>query len=150
MTVRRGVAATFLLLPVIEIALAVAVSSWIGVGATIISLMALSLVGIVVIRETGRRGWQDLRLAARDGVPPEGGSGRGLTMLVGFLFAVPGYLTAVAGALLLLPPVRKAVRTRSRRWAERQGTWVVSEQFQRRTSGHATSPTVVQGEVVDD
>jgi UPF0716 protein FxsA len=146
---RRGVVAALLLLPVVEIALAVTVSTWIGVGPTIIALLGLSLVGVLVLRETGRRGWQDLRLAARDGVAPESGSGRGLTMLAGFLLAVPGFLTAVLGLLLLLPPVRGVVRRRSRRWVESRGAWQVTEQFTRRT-GPAPSATVVQGEVVDD
>lgn len=152
MRVRRAFTAAFLLLPVIEIAIVVALASWIGVGPVILALLALSLIGILIIRETGRRGWQDLRLAARDGVTPAGRSGRGMTMLSGVLLAVPGFLTAALGALLFLPPVRKAVRTRSRRWAETQGTWVVTEQFQRRASGPASSGPgpVVRGEVVDD
>lgn len=150
MRVRRAFTAALLLLPVIEIAIVVALASWIGVGPVIVALLALSLIGILVIRETGRRGWQDLRLAARDGVTPAGHSGRGMTMLSGVLLAVPGFLTAALGVLLFLPPVRKAVRARSRRWAEKQGTWVVAEQFQRRGSGPASSGPVVRGEVVDD
>lgn len=153
---RRGIAAAFLLLPVAEIAVAVGVSRLIGVGPTLLVLLALTVVGVLVLREAGRRGWQAMRQAAREGAVPAGGDGRALTVLSGILLAVPGFLTALAGLLLMLPPVRRLVRSRTRRWVESQGAWVVVDRFGRPTSrGGRTGPadassTVVQGEVIED
>ncbi|MGH1563144.1 FxsA family protein [Mumia sp. DW29H23] len=153
---RRGIAAAFLLLPVAEIAVAVAVSQLVGVGPTLLALLALSVIGVLVLRDAGRRGWQAMRQATRDGVVPPQGGGRALTVVSGLLLAVPGFLTAAAGLLLFLPPVRSLVRRRTRRWVDRQGTWMVVDRFGRPVQGAGSSASgpasgsVVQGEVVDD
>ncbi|KAA1419876.1 FxsA family protein [Mumia zhuanghuii] len=154
---RRGIAAAFLLLPVVEIAIAVGVASLIGVGPTLLALLVLSVIGVMILRIAGRRKLEMLRAAASDGVVPPVDGGRGPSAIAGILLAVPGFLTALVGLLLLVPPVRRLAARRTRRWAESNGSWVVMDSFRRPAAGRGpvtpgtpAAGTVVQGEVVDD
>ncbi|WP_370613942.1 FxsA family protein [Mumia qirimensis] len=160
---RRGFMAALLLLPVVEIAIAVGVAGLIGVGQTLLALVALSVIGVLILRSAGRRKLQVLRAAAADGIVPPADSG-GPSAVAGVLLAVPGFLTALVGLVLMIPPVRRIAARRTRRWAESKGSWIVTDRFGRpaarpdvasgqSTSGAPAGPaarTVVQGEVVDE
>ena len=116
----RYVLAGVALLPVAEIALAVAVAGWIGVGWTLAALAALSLLGIVVLRRAARAAARTLgpRTVAPTvpAAPPVPGASRAtgadlaLEAAGGVLLTVPGFLTSVAGTLIVLPPTRRVVR----------------------------------------
>src|SRR5262249_26328351 len=111
---RRGLA----LLPIALAALAVAevavfltVAHALGGGWALLLLAASSVAGLALLRREGVRGWRAFRAAADDGRPPGGGVSTSLAGLGGaLLLAVPGFLTAVAGLVLLLPPGRVAAR----------------------------------------
>ncbi|MEU2064685.1 FxsA family membrane protein [Streptomyces sp. NPDC013455] len=80
-------------------------------GPTVFLLLVAGLVaGSVVIKRAGRRAFQSLNAALRQGGAPAGnGGGNGLTTLCGLLLMLPGLVSDAAGLLLLLPPVQKAV-----------------------------------------
>jgi UPF0716 family protein affecting phage T7 exclusion len=132
----RRVLAALLALPVIELAIAIAVAGWIGVWPTVIALFLLSATGFLVLRREGR---QALRALGGQPITPGADLRRrdpadaALVALAGLLLLVPGFLTALGGLVLLIPPVRRWVR---RRIARSAGQWPVGG-----------SP-VIQGEVL--
>jgi UPF0716 protein FxsA len=123
-------------------------------GFTVFLLLLAGLVlGSVVIKRAGRRAFRNLNEALQSGTAPSSGGGSGLLMLGGLLLMLPGLISDVAGLLLLVPPVQKALGRYAERTMERRlrratpGT--LGDAFQqarmRRPDGK-----VVQGEVIRD
>jgi UPF0716 protein FxsA len=102
----RWVLAGFLILPIAELAVFLAIAAEIGVLAALSILLATSLAGAAVIRSAGRETRSQLRASgdARMLDAPVPGL---FTMLGGILLLVPGFLTDIAGALLLIPPLQR-------------------------------------------
>ena len=100
-----------LLLAVAEIAAFVAVVHAVGAGWAVLILAAASLLGLALLRREGIRGWRAFRAAAEAGRPPGKQVSNSLVGLLGaLLLALPGFITAVAGLLLVIPPVRGLAR----------------------------------------
>lgn len=97
---------TFILLPLVEIALFVVVGGWIGVWATLALVVGTTLAGALVLRRLGRRAVEDLRRGTGRGIAP---GDLALRTLAGILLILPGFLTDVLGLLLLVPPLRRAL-----------------------------------------
>jgi UPF0716 protein FxsA len=97
--------------PVAELFVAVKVADAIGVLLTIVLLLASWPIGSWLLRSAGRHAWQRLSAAVAAGEPP----GRpvidgALRLIGGVLFIVPGFITDVIGAALLLSPIRALAR----------------------------------------
>jgi UPF0716 protein FxsA len=143
--VARGLVAAVLLLPVIELAVAVAVGRLIGAAATMLLILAGSVAGLLVLRRAG--------LAALRGVagpwptdraaPPTGGSGLrpGPLVLAGLGLLFPGFVSDALGLAMLLPPVRRTAGA------------LLAAALGARAAGSPPrlpgEPRVVSGEVVD-
>jgi UPF0716 protein FxsA len=108
-------------LAVMEIAVFVAVVHAIGAGWALLALAGFSVAGLALLRREGIRGWQAFRAAAEAGRPPGPQVSNSLVGLLGaLLLAVPGFVTAVAGLLLILPPGRLLARRGVERATERR------------------------------
>jgi UPF0716 protein FxsA len=106
----------FVVIPLVELAVFVQIGQWIGYGEAVLLLLAVSIVGIVIVRHQGIGVYRRVREQLRAGVVPAADLVNGLLVLVaGLLLIVPGFVTAVLGLLLLLPPVRAGVRSVLRR-----------------------------------
>jgi UPF0716 protein FxsA len=120
---RRGLAlapVVVVLTAVAEIAVFVAVVHAIGAGWALLLLAVSSVAGLVLLRREGIRAWRRFRAAAA-GSPPGPQVTDGLVGLLGaLLLAVPGFVTAVLGLVLLVPPTRGLVRRNLERSLERQ------------------------------
>jgi UPF0716 protein FxsA len=94
-----------LMLPFLEIAVFVAVALKLGVLAALALMILTSLAGMAVIRHAGRHDVERVRSAlGQRTITRVELDGRGfLTVLGGFLLLLPGFITDVIGALLLLP-----------------------------------------------
>ncbi|MFI0234047.1 FxsA family membrane protein [Streptomyces sp. NPDC017086] len=121
-----------------------------GLGVFLL-LVAGLVAGSVVIKRAGRRAFESLNAAVRQGGSPARGGGNGLMMLGGLLLMIPGLVSDAAGLLLLLPPVQKAVSRlaenaleRSLRRAAPGGLGDVFQQARTQRPGGK----VVQGEVI--
>jgi UPF0716 protein FxsA len=106
-----------LMLPFLEIAIFVAVALKLGILAALALTILTSLAGMAVLRNTGAGDVQRVRTAFGERtISRVELDGHGfLTALGGFLLVVPGFLTDVLGALLLLPPTQKAIGAALRR-----------------------------------
>jgi len=98
----------FVLLPVIEIALFIQIGGAIGVGATILWVLASAVLGISVMRRQGAAAMADLQRAVEEFRDPGQPIAHGaLIMLGGGLLVLPGFFTDAVGILLLIPFVRR-------------------------------------------
>jgi UPF0716 protein FxsA len=154
-----------LLTAIVEIVLFVLVARWLGIGPTILLVLATSLLGMWLLRSAGLRAWRGLRAAASAGRPPGQEVSQGLAgLLSGLLLALPGFLTDAVGLVLLAPPVRRLAGRGVQRVAERRmPSAVAGDVFGPRrvrvrrgpvhqpTAGGAPPPgeTPIEGEIVD-
>lgn len=98
-------------LPVIEIALFVKSSQWIGVLPTIALAIVAGFVGIAMVRAQGVNTLTRLRHQLDRGEVPLAEAFDGICLAVaGGLLLLPGFFTDILAILLLLPPVRAALR----------------------------------------
>jgi UPF0716 protein FxsA len=110
-----------LLLAVAEIAAFVAVVHAIGAGLALLIVVASSVLGFALLRREGVRGWRRFSEVAQSGRPPGAQVSNSLIGLLGaLLLALPGFITAAAGLLLLAPPVRAVARRGVERATERR------------------------------
>ncbi len=110
--------AVILLFPVAEIAAFVLVASLIGVLGALALMLATTATGILVLRQAGRGGIARLRVAMADGdvTGIQANTGGFLTVFAGVLLFLPGFLTDLIGAALLIAPVRRWCGRTLRRW----------------------------------
>jgi UPF0716 protein FxsA len=107
---------------VVEVAAAIAVASWIGIGWTLLLLLGLSLLGAVLLRREGARAWRSFSTAVAEGRPPGREVISGMLVLLGaLLIIVPGFVTDVLALLCLLPFTRKLIGRVLVGWALNRG-----------------------------
>jgi UPF0716 protein FxsA len=154
------------LIPAVEIASIILMTSWVGGAATFALILIGAVLGFIVMRQAGRSWWAGLRTAA-GGVDERGVSSparapdgalaadRGLLFLAGLLIAIPGFVGDVLGLLLLVPPVRSLLRVAAAAWFVRRFVAVTgpggSVLWRSSRGGAATVHVdrVVPGEVVE-
>lgn len=132
-----------LLYLVVEIVALVAVGSVIGLGWTLLVLLAGSALGLWLARREGVRAAQAIAEALNQRRVAHQELTDGLLVAgAGVLLFVPGLVTDLAGLLLLLPPVRALVRRRLVRAAEERAPGL-------RTARIRERGPVVEGDVVE-
>lgn len=105
---------------------------------TLLILLLTSLLGIYLMQREWRKTWGALSESLRSGQLPSGQMADASLILVGgLLLILPGLLSDIAGALLLLPFTRPFIRSAISWWAARA-----------LRNGGATA-TVIKGETVD-
>lgn len=97
--------------PIAELYVAIQVAGAIGVGLTVILLLAGWPLGLALLRAEGRGAWRRLQAASATGRSPGREVLDGALILAGgSLLIVPGFITDVLGLVLLLPPTRALAR----------------------------------------
>jgi UPF0716 protein FxsA len=103
--------AVFILVPLAELYVILKVGDAIGVGWTILLLVADSVLGSLLLRSQGRSVWRRFNTALSDGRMPHREVVDGVLVVFGGAFLLtPGFLTDVVGLLLLIPPTRALIR----------------------------------------
>ncbi|MEM7441989.1 MAG: FxsA family protein [Pseudomonadota bacterium] len=106
----------------IEIALFIWVGGMIGIGWTLLAIVATAVTGVALIRHQGVQVLAEARAAAERNEPPLKSVFDGFCLLVAGLFLLtPGFFTDFLGFLLLIPPLRRAMGRRLWDWAVRTG-----------------------------
>jgi UPF0716 protein FxsA len=106
-----ALALVFLLVPVAELYVIYKVGDAIGVLPTFLLLALDSVLGSLLLRAQGRAVWRRFNEAMAAGRIPHREVIDGVLVIFGGAFLLtPGFLTDVAGLLLLLPPTRSFVR----------------------------------------
>ncbi|NJO36959.1 MAG: FxsA family protein [Rhizobiales bacterium] len=98
---------TFVVMPLIEIAVLIQVGSWLGLWPTLGLIVLTAIIGTWMLR---RQGFAVLARAQRqlaEGGIPIGEVFEGLCLVIaGALLLTPGFVTDAIGGSLLVPPVR--------------------------------------------
>ena len=101
----------FIVLPIVEIIVIIHVGEAIGVLPTIALLVLISLAGSALVKREGLSVWRRFQEQVHAGHVPGRELADGvMIVLAGGLLMTPGFVTDAAGVLLLLPPIRAAVR----------------------------------------
>ncbi len=170
----RYVAGAVLAALAVEIAAFVAVVRLVGLGWAVLLGLTTSVLGGWLLRREGARGLRRFREAAQQKRPPGREATDGLVGLIGaLLLVVPGFVTDLIGALLVVPPLRWFARNRIERGAERFITPTAAGSFfgpRRARAGHPvpdpqaappsagpqpwpaqqpTRPLVLEGEIIE-
>src|SRR3954471_7267752 len=101
----------FIVVPLVELYVIIQVGQAIGVWWTIGLLLADSILGSILMRSQGRAAWRRFQLALAEGRAPAREVLDGVLVIFGGAFLLtPGFVTDIAGAVLLLPPTRAVLR----------------------------------------
>lgn len=101
----------FLLLPVLEIAVFIEVGSEIGTWPTVGAIFLTAVAGTALVRAQGLEVLSRVRANLQQNQFPIEAAFDGICLaLAGLLLLTPGFLTDGVGAVLLVPPARRALR----------------------------------------
>lgn len=97
--------------PIAEIAVFIQVGGWIGLWPTIALVVLTAMIGTALLRQQGFATLMKVRESLAAGRLPLAEVFDGVCLLAaGALLLTPGFVTDAVGFLLLVPPVRVAVR----------------------------------------
>lgn len=103
--------ALFLVVPIAEMVVLVAVASRIGFFPAVALVVATALLGSVLVSRQGQGQIRRVQQSLAAGVFPGAELAHGAMILVaGALLITPGFLTDAIGFALLIPGVREAMR----------------------------------------
>jgi UPF0716 protein FxsA len=100
----------FVAVPMIEIALFIQLGGFIGLGWTLLIVLATAVLGTWLVRSQGTMALNNLRRSfneLRD--PSESLADAAMILVAGVLLLTPGFFTDAVGFALLTPPVRHLV-----------------------------------------
>jgi len=101
----------FIAVPIAELYVILQVGDAIGAPATILILVADSLLGSALLRSQGRSVWRRFNEAIAAGRMPHREVFDGVAVIFGGAFLItPGFITDIVGLLLLLPPTRAVLQ----------------------------------------
>ena len=102
----------FVVLPIVELFVLIQVASWIGALPAIALVLLVSFAGLWLVKREGLSVARKVQTKLAQGEAPATDMVNGMLILAaGVLMVFPGFVTAIAGLLLLLPPTRAVVRT---------------------------------------
>ena len=101
----------FIVVPIAELAVLIQVGQAIGVGWTVLLLIADALLGSYLLRSQGRLAWRRFNEALATGRLPHREVVDGVLVIFGgVLLLCPGFITDIFGVLFLFPPTRVVLR----------------------------------------
>ena len=114
----------FIVVPLLELYVILQVGDAIGIGWTLLILVADSVLGSMLLKSQGRTVWRRFNQAVQAGRIPHSEIIDGVLIIFGGAFLItPGFLTDIVGLLFLLPPTRAAFRRFVRAGIERGTVW---------------------------
>jgi len=99
---------TFFLYAVVELAVLAALTWSVGIGWTLLILLATSVIGVAL---AGSQVKKQILTLQRTRTDPQGAVADSMLVALGtVLMFIPGIVSTAIGALMLLPPTRRVVR----------------------------------------
>lgn len=142
----------FLAYILLEIAAFAWVGEKVGVLGTVVLVVASSAFGLALVKRQGLETLRRADLTSRRGQAlPDGELWDALCLpIAGVLFLIPGFISDLLGALLLIPGVRRALRARlGGAVASRTTVSPFGGPFGKTDKPAAASATVIEGEFVE-
>ena len=144
-------------IPLIEIAVFIEVGGRIGLISTLAMIFATAAVGTALLRYQGLSVLADARRSAERGELPVQALLDGVCLVVaGALLLTPGFVTDLAGALLLITPIRRLLQGAALRWIAAHGKFTATGRATVRTGRRggagngAGGSSVIEGEFVEE
>ena len=138
----------FLLVPLADLALLVAIGSRLGLVPTLAVVILTAGAGSWLARREGLRAWTQVRTTLQAGrMPAEAMLDGLLVFAAGVLLLTPGFLTDLAGLVGLLPATRSWIR---RRLVQPRMGGIVGEVVGSRARRRASPAGVEDAEVVSE
>ena len=101
----------FILIPMIEIIVLLVSGSYLGIGWTVFLIFFTGIVGVLLAKKQGLQTIQRAKEQLSKGFMPGEEVFNGICILIGgFLLLLPGFISDMAGLLLLIPYTRKAFK----------------------------------------
>jgi UPF0716 protein FxsA len=145
----------FFLVPLAELYLLLWTGSQIGFWPTVATTLAAAFLGSYLAKREGLKVWREWQSALTELRPPTQGVIDGVLVLVGAaLLIAPGFITDIAGMLMLFPPSRRVIAHYVRRSVNRRiddGSIRV-QSFEQRPFGQKPGPSSGRphsGEIVE-
>ncbi len=111
----------FFLTPLIELALLLKVSQYVGVFNTVMIVVITALLGAALAKSQGLSILFKIRREVMEGRPPGNSLLDGVLILAGgIVLLTPGLLTDALGFLLLIPVTRQFIREQVKKQLQRQ------------------------------
>jgi UPF0716 protein FxsA len=111
----------FIIVPLAELYVIIQVGDAIGLGPTLVLLLADAILGSMLLRHQGRAAWVRFnRALAENRLPHKEVFDGVLIIFGGALLVTPGFITDIFGLILLIPPTRAIVRGVSSRIVRRR------------------------------
>jgi UPF0716 protein FxsA len=142
-------------IPLLEIAVFIEVGGRIGLFSTLGLIFATAAIGTALLRFQGLSVLADARGAVERGELPVQALLDGVCLIIaGALLLTPGFVTDLAGGLLLITPIRRLLQGGALRWIAANGTFTPTVRAKRpggaRKDDRKDDP-VIEGEfVVED
>lgn len=111
MNVAIWLLSAFLALPIAEIVAFVLVAAWIGFAWAALGILLTSLAGAAMLRHGGGGHIARMRvvMGSQRAAAFEADSAGTLYLLAAILLLIPGFITDLAGVVLLVPPLRRGI-----------------------------------------
>lgn len=149
----------FILVPILELAIFVALGDKIGLTPTLGIIVLTAILGAYLTKSQGIKALNKYQQALAQGKLPHDEVMDGLMILIaGAVLLTPGFLTDAIGFSLLIPPFRRVIkavikdRLRERANVVSQNVNAATQPFTQEGPARSESPKVinVEVEVVDD
>jgi len=111
MNVAKWALLAVLALPILELAVFIAVSAIVGFGWALSLLLAGSLTGVLILRHLGGAHITRMRVVLEQGIfTALQADNRGSQVIfAGILLLIPGFITDIVALVLLIAPLRRAL-----------------------------------------
>ena len=137
---------TLIGVPLIEIAVFIEVGGRIGLWPTLAMIFATAAMGTALLRYQGLSVLADARGSMERGELPVRALLDGVCLVIaGALLLTPGFVTDLAGGLLLITPIRRLLQAGSLRWIAAHGQLGAAMK-----TGRGSGASVIEGEFVED
>jgi UPF0716 protein FxsA len=135
-------------LPLLEIAILIEVGQVIGFWPSVLLLLGAALFGAKIVHDQGLATARRAAEALAEGTPPVGPMLEGVALVIaGTLLILPGYLSDVAGLLLMIESLRRfAILSVLRRFRDAAHRRFPERRSQRPPPEEPQRPLVIEGE----
>ena len=133
-------------MPIVEIGVFIQVGDIVGLGPTLLMVLATAIIGVNLLKRQGLHTWQEIQTQLSQGqVPAMAMASAAQLLFAGGLLLTPGFVTDTIGFALLVPAVRHAVAHRLiQGWTQKatmHQTGFYHQSYSSSTSeGHTQSP----------
>lgn len=135
----RLLIALFLLIPLLDLMVLVAIGTQIGLTATVALVVLTALVGAMLARYAGRRNLRRIESAVRAGeLPTDHVIDGALILAAGVMLLTPGVVTDLVALAMLFGPTRVPIRLGLKRW-------FIVPYLERRSGGFVSGDVYVGG-----